>query len=82
MKEKDEEIAKLKQGMKTLLGNFKQHNESILILTDIIKDLGQQGQKERKLDREVELETDPELKDIKFDKMLTASRETIRKNLN
>ena len=48
--------------------NFKQHNESILILTDIIKDLGQQGQKERKLDREVELETDPQVKDQKFDK--------------
>jgi TolA-binding protein len=35
--------------------------------------------KQRKLDHEVELETDPELKDHKFDKMLSATRETIRK---
>ena len=35
--------------------------------------------KQRKLDREVELETDPELKDQKFDKMLSATRETIKK---
>ena len=35
--------------------------------------------KERKIDREVELETDPEVKDTKFDIMLSATRETIRK---
>ena len=35
--------------------------------------------KQRKLDREVELETDPEIKDQKFDKMLAATRQTIKK---
>ncbi len=35
--------------------------------------------KQRKLDREVELETNPELKDQKFDKMLAATRQTIKK---
>ena len=35
--------------------------------------------KQRKLDREVELETDPEVKDQKFDKMLSATRQTIKK---
>ena len=35
--------------------------------------------KQRKLDHEVELETNPELKDQKFDKMLSATRETIKK---
>ena len=35
--------------------------------------------KQRKLDRETELETDPELKDHKFEKMLSATRETIKK---
>lgn len=34
---------------------------------------------ERKLDREFELEQDPVAKDQKFDKMLSATRETIRK---
>jgi hypothetical protein len=33
----------------------------------------------KNLDRAAELETDPEVKDQKFDKMLSASRETIRK---
>jgi hypothetical protein len=31
------------------------------------------------LDREVELETDPEIKDQKFDKMLAATRQIIKK---
>jgi hypothetical protein len=31
------------------------------------------------LDREVELETNPELKDQKFDKILAATRQTIKK---
>lgn len=35
--------------------------------------------KQRKLDRETELETDPELKDAKFDKMLAATPQTIKK---
>ena len=35
--------------------------------------------KERKINREVELETDPDIKDTKFDKMLSATRETIKK---
>ena len=35
--------------------------------------------KQRKLDREVELETNPELKDQKFDKMLAATRQIIKK---
>ena len=79
MKEKDDEIAKLQQGMKTLTKSFKQHSESFLIILDIAKRLGQQGQEERKLDSETELETDSELKDQKFDKMLAATRETIKK---
>ena len=36
-------------------------------------------EKQRKLDRKTELETNPELKDQKFDKMLSATRETIKK---
>ena len=47
MKEKDDEIAKLQQGMKTLTKSFKQHSESFLIILDIAKRLGQQGQEER-----------------------------------
>ena len=35
--------------------------------------------KQRKLDRETELETDPEIKDTKFDKMLSATRQNIKK---
>ena len=35
--------------------------------------------KQRKLNCETELETNPELKDQKFDKMLSANRETIEK---
>jgi hypothetical protein len=31
------------------------------------------------LDREFELEKDPEIKDSKFDRILSATRETIRK---
>jgi hypothetical protein len=76
---KDDEIAKLQQNFKTLTESFKQHNESFLIILDIVKHLDQQGQKERKLDRDFEVETDLELKDQKFDKMLSATRETIRK---
>jgi TolA-binding protein len=36
-------------------------------------------EKQRKLDRDFEAETDPELKDTKFEKMLSVTRETIRK---
>ena len=39
-------------------------------------------EKQRKLDREVELETDPEVKDQKFDKMLSATGQTIKKDQN
>ena len=35
--------------------------------------------KERRLNRDFELETEPEVKDQKFDKMLSATSETIRK---
>ena len=52
------EIAKLQQNFKTLTESFKQHNESSLIILDIVKHLDQQGQKERKLDRDFEVETD------------------------
>jgi integrase len=36
-------------------------------------------EKQRKLDHETELETDPNIKDQKFDKMLAATRQTIKK---
>jgi hypothetical protein len=51
---------------------FTKLEERFWELTDAID-------KKRKLDREVELEQDPELKDATFDKMLTATRQTIRK---
>ena len=46
MKEKDDEIAKLQQNFKTLAESFKQHNESFLIMTDIVKYLNQQTDKQ------------------------------------
>ena len=46
MKEKDDEIAKLQQNFKTLAESFKQHNESFLIMTDIVKYLDQQTDKQ------------------------------------
>ncbi len=78
MKEKDEEIAILKKGYDTLKDSLKKTLESLGIVTEIVLKMDKQKQKERKLDRDFETETDPELKDKKFDKMLAATRETIK----
>ena len=69
----------MQQNFKTLAKTFKQNTESFLMMIDIAKHLHQQRIKERKLNRDFETETDPELKDAKFDKMLAATRETIKK---
>ncbi len=79
MKEKDEEIAILRNGFDSLKDSFKKTAESLGIVTDIVLKMDKQKQKEKKLDRDFEVETDPDIKDQKFDKMLAATRETIKK---
>jgi integrase len=57
----------------------KQHAQKFADLYEKFQALISAQDKERKLDRETELETDPDIKDQKFDKMLSATRETIKK---
>jgi integrase len=57
----------------------RKSNERLSALEARFWELMETKDKQRKLDREVELETDLELKDAKFDKMLSATRETIKK---
>ncbi len=51
-------------------------NERLSQLEARFEELIVSQDKQRKLDREFELETDPEIKDQKFDKMLAATRQT------
>ena len=57
LKEKDEEITKLKTGMKILNDSFKKTVDTLEIVLKVVQKVDQQKQEERKLDREVELET-------------------------
>jgi hypothetical protein len=57
----------------------RKSNERLSQLEARFEELIAAQDKQRKLDREVELETDPELKDTKFDKMLTTTRERIKR---
>jgi hypothetical protein len=54
-------------------------NERLGRLEEKFESLVSAKEQERKLNREFEVEADPELKDRKFDKMISAKRETIRK---
>ena len=57
----------------------KKSSERLSQLEARFEELIAAQEKQRKIDHEVELETDPDIKDQKFDKMLSATRETIRK---
>jgi len=57
----------------------RKSNERLSQLEARFEELIVSQDKQRKLDREVELETDPEIKDQKFDKMLAATRQIIKK---
>ena len=63
---------------KELAQQRKEMDQKFADLYNKIQSLTVSQDKQRKLDREVELETDPDIKDQKFDKMLAATRETIR----
>ena len=57
----------------------KEHAKRFAELHEKIQVLKAQFDNERQLNRDFETETDPEVKDHKFDKMISATRETIRK---
>ena len=57
----------------------RKSNERLSQLEARFEELIAAQDKQRKIDREAELETDPELKNAKFDKMLAATRQTIKK---
>jgi integrase len=59
--------------------NMKEQNQRLSMLEEKFDQLTTKFNIERKLDREFESETDPELKDKKFNNMISAKRETISK---
>ena len=64
---------------KELAQQRKEMDQKFADLYNKIQSLTVSQNKQRNLDRDFELEKDPEIKDQKFDKMLSATRETIRK---
>ena len=57
----------------------KKSSERLSQLEARFEELIAAQEKQRKINRETEVETDPDIKNQKFDKMLSATRETIRK---
>jgi hypothetical protein len=76
LSEKEQEFIEIKQEGRII---SKEMNQKFIDLEKKFNAWVVLNEKQRKLDRDFELETEPEVKDQKFDKMISATRETIRK---